>query len=164
MRTLGCKRLLLVGLIVLAFLSVIAYFRIFGEKRLYIANQDSSSSVANAFAFSLIRNKQQYAKQLTSPTSWAALDHWNERHEPLSTACNLPWDPDLGGVSVGGSRDPNNNFNYSIFINFQCPEGFYTFEINDVKVERSQTGWEVVSWGKVCEEVNGNDQCYPGYP
>jgi hypothetical protein len=162
MRRLGCKSLFLIGCAALLVLCAFSYYWLFyyTERDFYTPDLNDSSDVILAFGFSLVRHKGDDARRIVTPAKWPALDRWDEIHEPVSPLCHVPFDGDLGPWA--GTLDDETGHISGVFsVSFDCPDGYYMFDITEVILEREQTGWHVVDWGEICGGVSDDYQCYP---
>jgi hypothetical protein len=115
-------------------------------------NRNDCHSVLFGFARSLVYNRAQVAKSLTSPEQWHRVDAWMAEREAIQCSFSLDPDHNQGWLVCspsldGGATSPHCS------CGFMCPynDGFYRLSISDAELEKNEDGCLVVDWDKICE-------------
>jgi hypothetical protein len=115
-------------------------------------NRNDCNSVLLSFARSLVYNRADVAKSLTSPDQWARIDTWMAHREAIQ--CSFSLDPDDNQSWLTCSSSVN-----AIGTTAVCSCGFtclyndrvYRLSISEALLEKSKDGCLVVDWDGVCE-------------
>jgi hypothetical protein len=112
-------------------------------------DRQNHSDVARTFAYSLLDNNVTVAKSLATPEQWERIDAWMAKHPPFS--CPFSWDIE-GETDSGSSIVPKDeDITATVHFRYQCVEEDYNFSIDDIILERTDEGWLVADWSRVCE-------------
>lgn len=144
-----------IGVVVLV---LIAYLALKSVK----LNRENCEDVLQTFAVSLMQNKAEVAKSLTSPEEWDRIDVWMAEHAEVH--CSFSLDPDdTQGYSICNSCSAGEAASMCCEFGFSCAygDGIYRLSIDDVRLKKHGEECQVVMWGKVCESGRGEstDKC-----
>lgn len=112
-------------------------------------DRQDCGDVAQTFAYSLLDNNVTIAKSLATPEQWERIDTWMAKHPPFS--CPFSWDIE-SEMSYGVSIVPKgDDITATTSFRYQCAEEAYSLSIDDIILERTDEGWLVADWSRVCE-------------
>jgi len=114
-------------------------------------DRQNYTDVAESFADSLVDNNITVAKSLTVPEQWSRIDAWMAKHPPFS--CPFSWDIENETSSGSGAiLVPEDSAITAVYhYRYQCVEEAYSLTIDDITLRRTDEGWLVVDWSRVCE-------------
>jgi hypothetical protein len=127
-----------------------------------IVDKNDPQDVATVFTLSLMQNRERSMKPLVTTERHPQLDSWLATHQAVK--CPFPLDGDtywLGGIERSYD-DKSNVYIYDSVVNLPCSSSFYLLAVKDIVLEQTEQGWQIVSWGEVCEAW-GREQndCFP---
>jgi len=100
-----------------------------------------------------MQNKESLAKSIVAQETWAQLDSWFAAHKAVS--CPFPFfDGDsysMGGVNRSYDVQKNQFFYEYSLIDNACRGSFYFLQVENIGLQQSNQGWQIVEWDNICE-------------
>ncbi len=96
------------------------------------------------------------AKAITTPEQWERIDEWMKGREKI--VCQRTGA--MTGISSNGLLLKGED-DWGFTAGYQCDSQVtpYCLQINDILVKKTEDGWKVYDWGKVCEAPDYNYRC-----
>jgi hypothetical protein len=94
--------------------------------------------VRGEFLESLMENDVRIAKALTVPEQWGRIDTWMVEHE----AFNCPFSLDIENMMMECVNG---------YCRYSCGDEGYNIRIEDLRLQKTEEGWQVADWGEICE-------------
>ena len=154
----GCITSIVIPLVAIVLFIAVQFYNLHPDRDLFVADQSHSFDVAYAFAHSLSINSMDEMKSYLAEEKWSFLNGWINVHEPISKMCHFPWDPDLRGIGVGGSKTPD-SISISMHFIYDCPNYGYKFEFRSLELKLIDEKWQITNWEKICEQKGNTKMC-----
>ncbi|MGC8960809.1 MAG: hypothetical protein ACP5OO_13710 [Chloroflexia bacterium] len=107
-------------------------------------------NVADELVQAFVTADIERAKAVTVAEQWGKLESEMVGRQPFWCPLNWGWELLPAGGSVG-LQITEDEWLYS--GSYQCPkeEALYCLEIRDIRIVKTEKGWKVYDWGRICE-------------
>jgi hypothetical protein len=105
------------------------------------------------FIEALAENDARRAKRLVIPEQQSRIDTWMSEHEPYEMEWDWTFKLEEGPLRAGGYCTKENDACY-FHATYYWHDPPYCLEIDDITLEPTDKGWQILEWEVVCEVRN----------
>lgn len=150
--TLGC----VVSILILAAIIYGTWWILFSkEAHFVLLNKNRAFNVTQVFSLALMENREETLREIVAPATWSDLNLWLESHEPVLSCAAPPWDLEHPPwFAVGHTSNDGRFREESLYLSLPCQERYYCLTIKDIRLERTEDGWQIYEWQEPVEEFS----------